>query len=169
MNLELYTLFLVLAIVLIGVGLFQKEGVHAIIGFSFLFVLGVILMGGSGIAIGAGELTQMTGQNITTVSPTLTTVDYVYAPITDATTIWIGRLIAIGAVTVGALFENKPWVKWAEVPRIIAYALLPAYLVYYQSLPTFLLQIGVGYAILSIIWLYQALYSKNTQPEVVNE
>ena len=107
MNLEVYTLFLVLAIVLIGVGLFQKEGVHAIIGFSFLFVLGIILMGGGGIAIGAGEVTQMTGQNVTMVNSTLTVVDYVYEPISDATTVWMGRLLAIGAMAgfVGVLVE----------------------------------------------------------------
>jgi len=105
--LEVYTLFLVLAILLIGVGLFQKEGVHAIIGFSFLFVLGVILMGGGGIAIGAGEVEYATGQNITIVNSTHTIIDYVYAPLTDATTIWMGRLLAIGAVAgfVGVLVE----------------------------------------------------------------
>jgi hypothetical protein len=72
-------------------------------------------------------------------------------------------LIAVAAVTVGALFENKPWVKWAESFRIIAYALLPVYLVYWQSVPGYLVQIGLGYAVLSLIWLFQALSSTNNQ------
>jgi alkylglycerol monooxygenase len=81
----------------------------------------------------------------------------------------VAILIAIAAVTVGALFENKPWVKWAEVFRIIAYALLPAYLVYWQSAPGYLVQIGIGYAILSLIWLFRALYSNNAQAAIVHE
>ena len=81
----------------------------------------------------------------------------------------VALLIAIAAVTVGALFENKPWVKWAEVFRIISYALLPAYLVYWQSAPDYLVQIGIGYAILSLIWLFRALYSNNTKAAIVHE
>ncbi len=75
----------------------------------------------------------------------------------------IAVLIAIGAVTIGALFENKPWVKWAESFRIISYALLPLYLVYWQSAPDYLVHLGVGYALLSLIWLYRALSYKSNQ------
>ena len=62
---------------------------------------------------------------------------------------------------VGALFENKPWVKWAEVLRVIGFALVPTYLVYWQSAPAYLIQIAFGYAILSMFWLFLALHSKN--------
>ena len=81
----------------------------------------------------------------------------------------IAVLIAIAAVTVGALFENKSWVKWAESFRIIAYALLPVYLVYWQSAPGYLVQIGLGYAILSLIWLFKALSSTNNPIASVNK
>jgi alkylglycerol monooxygenase len=81
----------------------------------------------------------------------------------------IAVLIAFGAVTIGALFENKPWVKWAESFRIIAYALLPVYLVYWQSATSYLAQIGLGYAILSLIWLFQALSSTNNPIASVNK
>jgi alkylglycerol monooxygenase len=81
----------------------------------------------------------------------------------------IAVLIAFGAVTIGALFENKPWVKWAESFRIIAYALLPVYLVYWQSAASYLVQIGLGYAILSLIWLFQALSSTNNPIASVNK
>ena len=80
----------------------------------------------------------------------------------------IAVLIAIAAVTIGALFENKPWVKWAESFRVIAYALLPAYLVYWQSAPDYLIQIGLGYAILSLVWLFQSLSSNTKQFASVN-
>ena len=81
----------------------------------------------------------------------------------------VAVLIAIAAVTVGALFENKPWVKWAEGARIIAYTLLPAYLVYWQSAPDYLLQIGLGYGTLSLVWLSIAISSNNKQLAVSNE
>lgn len=80
----------------------------------------------------------------------------------------IAVLIAFAAVTIGALFENKPWVKWAESLRIIAYALLPVYLVYYQSAPDYLLHIGLGYGIFSLIWLFQVLSSNNKQYAIVD-
>jgi sterol desaturase/sphingolipid hydroxylase (fatty acid hydroxylase superfamily) len=83
--------------------------------------------------------------------------------------IGVALLIAIASVTIGALFENKPWVKWAEIARIIAYALLPAYLTYWQSSPQYLIQIGVGYAILSLIWLFRALSTTSNQVSATNE
>ena len=77
--------------------------------------------------------------------------------------ITVALLIAIAAVTTGALFEDKPWIKWAETLRIIAYALLPVYLVYFQSAPEYLIYIGLSYALLSLIWLYQALTTNENQ------
>ena len=75
----------------------------------------------------------------------------------------VALLIAIAAITTGALFEDKPWIKWAETLRVIAYALLPVYLAYFQSAPEYLIYIGLSYAILSLIWLYQALTSNENQ------
>ena len=80
----------------------------------------------------------------------------------------IALLLGLASVTVGALFENKPWAKGVEVLRIILFALVPAYLVYWQSSPEYLVQIGIGYAILSFIWLFQALSSNKTQLSSVN-
>lgn len=81
----------------------------------------------------------------------------------------IALLLGLASVTVGALFENKSWAKGVEVLRIILFALVPAYLVYWQSSPDYLIQIGVGYAILSFIWLFQALSSNKTQLSSVNK
>ena len=75
----------------------------------------------------------------------------------------VAVLIGLASVTVGALFENKSWVKWLEIFRIICYAMVPAYLVYWQSAPDYLVQIGLGYAVLSIVWLFQALTSNKKQ------
>ena len=75
----------------------------------------------------------------------------------------IAVLLGLASVTVGALFENKIWAKGIEVLRIILFALVPAYLVYWQSSPEYLVQIGIGYAILSFIWLFQASSSNKTQ------
>ena len=80
----------------------------------------------------------------------------------------IAVLLGLGSVTVGALFESKTWAKGVEVLRIILYALVPAYLVYWQSAPEYLVQLGIGYALLSFIWLFQALSSNKTQLSSVN-
>jgi sterol desaturase/sphingolipid hydroxylase (fatty acid hydroxylase superfamily) len=81
----------------------------------------------------------------------------------------VALLIAAGSVTIGALFEHKPWVKLAESARIIAYILLPIYLTYWQSAPQYLLQIGIVYAILSLIWLFRALSVNGNQISAFNE
>lgn len=93
MILEVFTLFVILALILIGVGLFQKETVFSIIGFSFFFVLGVVLFGGVGSIVGTVEY--QVGENITMVNDTLTTVSYDYVPLNDGTTLWFGRFLAM--------------------------------------------------------------------------
>jgi len=74
----------------------------------------------------------------------------------------IGLLVGLASVTVGALFENKPWVKWTEAFRIIFYAMVPVYLVFWQAAPLYLINIAIGYAVVSIIWLFFALASNKT-------
>lgn len=96
MILEVFTLFTALAVILVGVGLFQKEPVHAIIGFSFFFVLGVLLMGGAGSIVGTVNI--QTGENITFLNDTLTVVNYNYEPLNDNNTQWFGRFLAITGV-----------------------------------------------------------------------
>ena len=71
----------------------------------------------------------------------------------------IALLIAYGSVTIGALFENKLWVKWAEALRIIFFVLVPSYLVYWGSAPEYLIQLGVAYGTLSLVWLAITLKS----------
>lgn len=68
-------------------------------------------------------------------------------------------IIAFSAVVIGALFENKSWVKYGELARIILLTVLVAYMVYYQGTPALLLHVSMIYAAISIIWLYQALSS----------
>ena len=75
---------------------------------------------------------------------------------------FIALLIGYAAVTIGALFENKPWVKWAEALRVVATGLLATYFVYWQSAPEYWLYIAFGYAFVSFVWLYQALAASKT-------
>ena len=69
----------------------------------------------------------------------------------------VAILIAIGAVTVGALFEHKNWVRIVEFFRIIGYALIPAYFVYWEGYPNWLVHGAIIYTLISMLWLFNAL------------
>jgi hypothetical protein len=71
----------------------------------------------------------------------------------------IAVLIGFGAVSVGALFENKSWVKWAESGRILSYVLVCTYMVYSLGATDYLFQVSIGYAGISILWMYYGLSS----------
>lgn len=63
-------------------------------------------------------------------------------------------IISIVVVNCGVLFENKPWVKWAEWIRIILYPLLLiAFTVIYFWPPT-LFGVALVYFLVSAIWFY---------------
>ncbi|MEQ8361769.1 MAG: sterol desaturase family protein [Cyclobacteriaceae bacterium] len=70
-------------------------------------------------------------------------------------------IISIVVVNSGVLFENKPWVRWAEWIRIIVY---PALLVTFTLLfnwPLILVGVAVTYLFISGIWFYSI--TKNVQ------
>ena len=75
--------------------------------------------------------------------------------------VMIAFLIALGAVTVGALFENKPWARIVEGLRILSYAAITVYFVYWLNQPEWLLLIAVAYTFISFIWLFNALASNS--------
>ena len=64
----------------------------------------------------------------------------------------IALLITIVVVNCGVLFENRPWVRYAEWIRIILYPLLLIATVQVYNLPTSYNSIAVGYLIVSAIW-----------------
>jgi hypothetical protein len=66
-------------------------------------------------------------------------------------------MIALGAVTVGALFENKSWVRIVELLRLLSYAGWVVYYVYWLNSPEWLLHVAITYTFISIIWLFNAL------------
>lgn len=90
--LELYILFIVIALTIIAVGLFSTEQVYAILGLCFLFYLGFIL--------NAGTLQIQTSTNISTT--TINSTDYsivtpIYTYYNDNVSNWFGRYMMIGS------------------------------------------------------------------------
>jgi len=75
----------------------------------------------------------------------------------------IALLIAFGSVTIGALFENKSWVKLTEGLRIIFFVLVPVYLVYWDAAPAYLIQLGIVYGVSSLVWLALSLNSSSNK------
>ena len=90
MILELYFMFIALCFAMIFIGFSFDVRVFATVGFSFLFILGGLL--------GSGTITSFSGETITTTGNTSVEVRD-YSNINDATSLWIGRMLAI----VGAL------------------------------------------------------------------
>lgn len=63
-------------------------------------------------------------------------------------------IISIVVVNCGVLFENKPWVIWAEWLRIVLYPLLLIVLTLVYFLPTLLIGAAIAYLITSGTWFY---------------
>ena len=93
MQLVVFALLMIVAVAITGYGLFHKEAIYAILGFSFLFILGVIM----GQILGGVGLQVETGANISYINSSFTSINYVYTSQTDANSLWFGRFIAIGA------------------------------------------------------------------------
>lgn len=92
MILELYILFIVIALTIIAVGLFSTEQIYTILGLCFLFYLGFIL--------NSGGLEIQTSTNITTL--TLNSTDYsvvtpIYSYYNNSLSNWFGRYLMIGS------------------------------------------------------------------------
>ena len=92
MIIELYVLMVIISLVAIAVGLFvPAESVYAILGFSFFFVAGIILL--------TGNVYVHNGSNITTTSinsTAYTLIEPISTPATDSYSQWFGRFMAIG-------------------------------------------------------------------------
>lgn len=67
----------------------------------------------------------------------------------------IAIIIAVLVVNCGVLFENRPWVRYAEGIRIIVYPLLLAGAVYLYDLPTYFYGVAAVYFIISGYWFSQ--------------
>lgn len=74
----------------------------------------------------------------------------------------IASMIAFGAVTVGALFESKSWIRVLEAVRILSYSAVIVYFVYWLGSPDWLLHVAITYTFISIVWFYNAL-SRNAK------
>jgi hypothetical protein len=89
MILELFIVLIVIALVFIGLGLYNEDmRVFGIIGCLFLFLLGVFV-------ILPNSLEVRSGSNITDVGAGLTVVDYQYVVYNDPTTHYVGYFLSI--------------------------------------------------------------------------
>lgn len=70
-------------------------------------------------------------------------------------------IISIVVVNSGVLFENKPWVKWAEWTRIITYPLLLIIVTQIYNWSPVLFIVASVYLIISGVWFYSI--TKNAQ------
>jgi len=90
MILELFVVFVVLALIAIGLGYFTGDDFHAFIGLFFLFLLSTVLVSGS-LQVRHGD-TAFTNASINT---TVTTYDY--ASVNDSYTKNFGIFLGIAA------------------------------------------------------------------------
>lgn len=61
-------------------------------------------------------------------------------------------LISIVVVNCGVLFENRPWVRYAEWIRIVVYPTLFGAVIYWNALPSWLYGVALLYLTISTIW-----------------
>jgi hypothetical protein len=64
----------------------------------------------------------------------------------------ITLIISVVVVNCGVLFENRPWIRYAEWIRIGVYPLLLSAAVYLYSLPSFFYGAGALYLFISAFW-----------------
>jgi len=72
-------------------------------------------------------------------------------------------LIVITIVNCGALFENRKWIYFAEMTRILLFTGITTYMSFVNSSDVLLFSFGVAYLIVSISWL---TYAKNNRRKV---
>ena len=99
MILELFVIFLVISFVLITIGLIkQEESAQALVGFFFLFLLGLVLINNN-LEYKTGEVTTIdntfSGGNLTN---SMENVTYSYTPYNDSNTHNFGYWLSIAAV-----------------------------------------------------------------------
>lgn len=61
-------------------------------------------------------------------------------------------LISIVVVNCGVLFENRPWVRYAEWIRIVVYPTLFGAVIYWNALPSWLYGVALLYLTISTVW-----------------
>jgi alkylglycerol monooxygenase len=66
----------------------------------------------------------------------------------------IAILVSIVVVNCGVLFEQRPWVKWAEWIRIFLYPIILTYYVFSMQWPPWLYLVAVGYFVISFSWFF---------------
>ena len=67
---------------------------------------------------------------------------------------FIAVLISIVVVNCGVLFENRPWVRFAEWARIIAYPALLIVLTLVNQWSSLWILVAVVYMVVSVTWFY---------------
>ena len=75
--------------------------------------------------------------------------------------VFFAIIISIVVVNCGVLFENKPWVRWAEWLRIIVYSLLLIAFTFIYFWPSVFIGVAIAYLIISGTWFYSI--TKNVQ------
>jgi sterol desaturase/sphingolipid hydroxylase (fatty acid hydroxylase superfamily) len=65
---------------------------------------------------------------------------------------FIAALISIVVVNCGVLFENRPWVRYAEWIRIALYPIILVAVVYLFNQPSYLYVVALTYFIVSGVW-----------------
>jgi alkylglycerol monooxygenase len=68
--------------------------------------------------------------------------------------IFITVLISVVVVNCGVLFENRPWVKWAEWIRIVLYPVILSAVTYWYGWAEWLHGLSLVYLIISFTWFY---------------
>jgi sterol desaturase/sphingolipid hydroxylase (fatty acid hydroxylase superfamily) len=66
----------------------------------------------------------------------------------------IAALICWVVVNCGVLFENRPWVIWAEWARIVSYSILLSVITFSYDLPSWFYLLAITYGIISGTWFY---------------
>jgi alkylglycerol monooxygenase len=79
---------------------------------------------------------------------------------------FITGLIALVVTNSGVLFENRPWVKWAEWFRIFAYPILLSYFTYVNIWPVWWHAFAIAYFAISFTWFYSLQKSKHAQVQI---
>lgn len=76
MILELFTILILISFSLVGLGYYMDVDVLRILGFFFIFILGIILINGGGIEYHTGDSINQTGSQTTVIKDYATFDDW---------------------------------------------------------------------------------------------
>jgi hypothetical protein len=93
---ELYLFLLAISIIFIVVGIFRPaESLFAVVGFTIMFLLGLIMLNGT-LSIPAGAtVTSTFSYSGSSINGTTQTITNEYTTFSDSTSHWVGWLIMI--------------------------------------------------------------------------